>query len=301
MTIEILKEFADLAFTLNYQKTADRMYISPSTLSKHIMALEKELGGVELFHRSKHSVELTELGKAFLPRIQKTLADYDSALTVISQHNMSVSGTLSIGFLEAAVRDFLPRSLEKYRNLYPDMDVKLFSGQVGDLLAAYHNQKIDIALTLIFPNVIPPATAEIRTLYRDSVSIVFPKGHPLENKDKIYIDDILQYPLVLPSHEQFADYAKVIETYIGHGHMPPNIICDYTHVDTALIMAESNMGISILPSNISRNAGSVIFRELNDFHPELKLIIVWNKRRVKPGMQEFIDLLCNDLDDDGIS
>ncbi|MBQ9023067.1 MAG: LysR family transcriptional regulator [Eubacterium sp.] len=296
MNIEILKEFADLAYTLNYQKTADRMYISPSTLSKHIMALEKELGGVELFHRSKHAVSLTELGKAFLPKIQKMLADYDSAIAVIRQHNKLVSGSLTIGFLDAAVRDFLPSVLEKYRNQYPDMDVKLSSGQVGDLLTAYHNHRIDIALTLIFPNVVPPSTAEIRTIYKDSVSVIFPKGHPLENKDKIFLDDLLKYPLVLPSHEQYSDYAKLIEEYIENGPMPPNIICDYTHVDTALIMAESNMGISILPTNISRNAGSVIFRELNDFHPELRLVIVWNKHRMKPGMNEFIELLCNDLD-----
>ncbi len=301
MNIEILREFADLAYTLNYQKTADRMYISPSTLSKHIMSLEKELGGVELFHRSKHSVELTELGKAFLPKIQKTLADYDSALAVISRHNMTVSGTISIGFLDAAAKNILPPVLQKYRSLYPEMEVKLSSGQVGDILTAYHNHRIDIALTMIFPNVVPPASAEIRTLYEDSVSVVFPKGHPLEQKKHIFIDDVLQYPLVLPSHEQFSDYAKLLEDYIENGPMPPNIICDYTHVDTALIMAESNMGIAILPTNISRNTDSVIFRDLADFHPILRMIIVWNKWRVKPGMTEFIDLICNEIQADDFS
>ncbi len=294
MNIEILREFADLAYTLNYQKTADRMYISPSTLSKHIMALEKELGGAALFHRSKQSVSLTELGKAFLPKIQKTLADYDCAIAVISQYNHAVAGTITIGFLDAAVKDFLPPILEKYRQLYPEMEIKLFSGQVGDLLSAYHNNISDISLTLIFPNVIPPSTAEMYTLYHDSVSVVFPKGHPLENKEKIFREDLLQYPLILPSHEQFSDYAALVEEYIERGSRPPDIICDYSHVDTALIMTDANMGISILPSNISKNNSSVIFRDIADFHPDLRMVIVWNKRRINPGVQEFIDLTCSE-------
>ncbi|BAK47577.1 transcriptional regulator [Clostridium sp. SY8519] len=292
MTIEILREFADLAYTLNYQKTAERMYISHSTLSKHIMALEKELGNVTLFHRSKHSVELTDLGKAFLTKIQKTLADYDSALSVIQKGKENISGTICIGFLDAAVKDFLPPILDEYRNIYPEMNVELFSGQVGDLLEAYGNNQSDLSITLFFPNAVPPSSAAIRILTEESLSVVFPKGHPLENKEKIFINDILPYPLVLPSRQQYADYAALIEDYIENGPFPPNVICDFTHVDTALIMTEANMGISILPTNISRKQTDLVFREINDFHPILELVVVWNKRRINPGTLEFIELLC---------
>ena len=291
MTIEYLREFADLAYTLNYQKTADRMYISHSTLSKHIMAMEKELGGVTLFHRSKHSVELTELGKAFLPKIQKTLADYDSALAVIQHRNEKISGTIRIGFLDAAARELLPPILDEYRNQYPEMNIELFSGQVGDILEAYGNNQIDAAITMIFPNAVPPASAAIHVLSEESLSVIFPKGHPLENKEKIYINDLLPYPLILPSHQQFSDYASLIEGYIENGPFPPNIICDFSHVDTALIMTEANMGISILPSNVAKNQSSVIFRKIDDFQPVLNLILVWNKRRVNPGVLEFTELV----------
>lgn len=294
MNIEVLREFTDLAYTLNFKKTADRMYITPSTLSKHIMSLEKELGDVVLFHRSKHTVELTELGKAFLPKIQKTLSDYDSALAVIQQSRSSICGKITIGFLDAAAKNILPSVLEKYRDLYPEVQVNLFSGQVGDLLEAYNNQKMDIALTMLFPNAVPPSSANVRTLCEDSVSVVFPSGHPLEKKEHIYIDDLLQYPLILPSHQQFHDYALLVEDYIEHGPMPPNVICDFTHIDTAIIMIEANMGISILPTNISRNTSTVVFREISDYKPVLKIIIVWNKRRINPGTLEFVELISRE-------
>ena len=44
MNIEYLREFAALAENGNYLETAEELYMSQSTLSKHIMKMEKELG-----------------------------------------------------------------------------------------------------------------------------------------------------------------------------------------------------------------------------------------------------------------
>lgn len=61
MRMDILKEFTSLARNLNFSTTARELYITQSTLSKHIALLEKELGAV-LFARDSHKVELTEAG-----------------------------------------------------------------------------------------------------------------------------------------------------------------------------------------------------------------------------------------------
>ena len=66
MDIQILREFADLAHTLNFKKTAERMFIGQSTLSKHISALEEEVE-VQLFVRTKQGVHITQSGRDFLP------------------------------------------------------------------------------------------------------------------------------------------------------------------------------------------------------------------------------------------
>lgn len=38
MTISLLRELVDLAYTLNFSETAERMHISTSALSKHLQA-----------------------------------------------------------------------------------------------------------------------------------------------------------------------------------------------------------------------------------------------------------------------
>lgn len=66
MNISLFREFIVLAEEKNYMEAAERLYMNQSTLSKHIMSMENELG-VPLFDRSTRRVELTEYGKALLP------------------------------------------------------------------------------------------------------------------------------------------------------------------------------------------------------------------------------------------
>ena len=57
-----MREYVHLCNTKNYTKTAEELYIDQSALSRHIAALEKEIGA-QLILRSKNSFQLTEAGK----------------------------------------------------------------------------------------------------------------------------------------------------------------------------------------------------------------------------------------------
>ena len=56
-----LRCFLTVADTLNFARAAERLHITQPAVTQQIKALEKELG-VRLFHRSTHSVRLTEEG-----------------------------------------------------------------------------------------------------------------------------------------------------------------------------------------------------------------------------------------------
>ena len=78
MTIEQMREFVILAEERNYLVAADMLYSTQATLSRHIMAMEKELG-FPLFTRSTKKIELTQEGSRFLiyaRRAMKLQDDY---------------------------------------------------------------------------------------------------------------------------------------------------------------------------------------------------------------------------------
>ena len=64
MEIKQVQYFLAIVETGSFSAAADNLYISQSSLSKQIIALEKSLD-VQLFDRSKRKVSLTEAGKVF--------------------------------------------------------------------------------------------------------------------------------------------------------------------------------------------------------------------------------------------
>ena len=65
MTVENMREFVVLAEERNYLVAADILYSTQATLSRHIIAMEEELG-FTLFNRSTKKIELTQEGSRFL-------------------------------------------------------------------------------------------------------------------------------------------------------------------------------------------------------------------------------------------
>ena len=57
MELKYIREFVSLAETSNYFETAERLFITTSSLSRHIKALEEELG-MPLFDRTTRKVVL---------------------------------------------------------------------------------------------------------------------------------------------------------------------------------------------------------------------------------------------------
>jgi DNA-binding transcriptional LysR family regulator len=62
--IKQIQYFLSIVETGSFSAAADNLYISQSSLSKQIIALEKSLD-IQLFDRSKRKVSLTEAGKVF--------------------------------------------------------------------------------------------------------------------------------------------------------------------------------------------------------------------------------------------
>lgn len=64
MRIRYIREFLELASTLNYTEATKRLHITQPALSKHVDAMERMLD-VRLLTRASSGMELTDAGKAF--------------------------------------------------------------------------------------------------------------------------------------------------------------------------------------------------------------------------------------------
>lgn len=79
MNLAYLKEFVILASHTKLTSAARAMFLSPSTLSQHITALEKEVG-CELFVRTADGFIVTREGEAALEHAQRIMFEYGALL-----------------------------------------------------------------------------------------------------------------------------------------------------------------------------------------------------------------------------
>ena len=79
MDTEYIREYVRVVSEGSMTKAAAQLNISQPGLSKHMVALEKCVGG-ELLQRSSMGVTPTPLGRAFLEKAHDILRVYDSAM-----------------------------------------------------------------------------------------------------------------------------------------------------------------------------------------------------------------------------
>src|SRR5215472_644599 len=119
-----LQAFVVLANELHFRKASERLFLSQPALSKKIQRLEEKLKGA-LFVRSRRRVALTDAGKSFLPKAAKLLRDAADALRETQSAFEGRAGTLRIGFGIASLPEILPRTILRFRKLYPEVELQM--------------------------------------------------------------------------------------------------------------------------------------------------------------------------------
>lgn len=96
MNLNQLKYFLAIVKTGSFSNAADDMYISQSSMSKQIKALETELG-IDLFKREHSKVYLTDIGAEFAKYAESTVKQHNDMLLYLDEFATKKSNTLRFG------------------------------------------------------------------------------------------------------------------------------------------------------------------------------------------------------------
>jgi DNA-binding transcriptional LysR family regulator len=126
-------------------RAARRLGVAQPTLSRHIQALEQELGA-PLFERSSRGMRATDLGFFMRDRFGPLVKDYELARAEGLAFAKGRRGQLRIGFIGSAAARFLNPALTRLRAENPGMKQFLFDQTPFEQLQALREGKIDVAL-----------------------------------------------------------------------------------------------------------------------------------------------------------
>ncbi|SIO33375.1 DNA-binding transcriptional regulator, LysR family [Rhodovulum sp. ES.010] len=139
--LNFIRSFECAARHLSFTRAARELGYTQAAISTHIRALEDHVGRA-LFIRHPRSLELTEIGRAFLPSLGQALDEIDRATEAVV--TSSRAGSVVLACPMSLAENWLPAALAGFRAENPEVEV-LVQGTLwepgGDGLA-------DVVITL---------------------------------------------------------------------------------------------------------------------------------------------------------
>ncbi|NEP66130.1 MAG: LysR family transcriptional regulator [Moorea sp. SIO4E2] len=116
MELNHLKTFLVVAEEMNFGRAAERLHIAQPPLSRQIKRLEESLG-VQLFHRTKPQIQLTEAGRALVLEARRILKQVDLGVQVTQRASRGEIGQIILGFEGFSSADIEPLAIVFKYNL----------------------------------------------------------------------------------------------------------------------------------------------------------------------------------------
>ncbi len=166
--------FIHLAETLHFGQTGEAMHMSASAVSRNIRRIEEEVGQ-RLLERDNRSVRITESGRQFLDYARQALAQWQSFNEAVKQDATSLSGEVSVYCSVTAAYSVLAEILDSFRHRYPDIEIKLHTGDQADALQRILEGEEDIAIAAR-PDKLS-ARLQFQTLLHSPLLFIYPAVH----------------------------------------------------------------------------------------------------------------------------
>jgi DNA-binding transcriptional LysR family regulator len=290
-----LKHFVAVAETLHFGKAAHRLGMTQPPLSQSIRALEAEIGS-PLFLRTNRSVALTSLGEEWLDSVRAALDGID-ALTGLAQRLRSGdAGRLEVSFVSTADYSILPALVQRFRHLYPAVELLLTEATSDVQIASLLEGKGNVGIIIRHASAGLPPGLSYRRLVCESLIAAVPEGW-IKNgritpvKGRLSSAEMTSSPLVVfPRRVAPSFYDLVMDYYAARGGNV-HIIQHAIQMQTIISLVSAGMGIALVPSSMRRLARSgVAYLSLGGKAPQLESGIVWRDRDSTAAVANFLQV-----------
>ncbi|QCG99337.1 LysR family transcriptional regulator (plasmid) [Azospirillum sp. TSA2s] len=280
--IRQLRYFQAVAEELHFGRAAARIRIAQPALSRQIQSLEEELG-VLLLKRSQRSVELTPAGTLFLDRASRILDDIVKAQTDARRVGMGEFGHLVVGFIHSSTYDLLPAILERFRHLYPDVELDLREMTIAQQFDALGRGLIDIGLLR------PPSSdprLEVQTILTQQFQLAVPANHPLAGLDSVPLARVAEEPFIMFSQRESPLFHARIMRMCETVGFTPRVVQNATQIHTVVGLVGAGMGVALVPE-VARNLHMAGVRTLSleDAHAPVHVALGWQKANETPAIR----------------
>jgi LysR family transcriptional regulator, transcription activator of glutamate synthase operon len=243
MEMNQVKYFLAVAELGSFSAAADNLYVSQSSLSKQIMALEKEIG-VMLFDRSKRTIVLTQAGEKFRIHAHRLYDEYKALLSSLKEYKSAPS--LSIIAIPVIAQYGITSYIAQFQSTYPNLQLMLEEREASTILPALNSHQFDLAF--IRDNYLDTEQYRVLEIDRDKFVIALSVKHPLATRTSISLLELANENFIMFDKGTIV-HELAVDACHKAGFEPRNFYASL-RVESVLGLVASQAGVGLIMEKV---------------------------------------------------
>jgi DNA-binding transcriptional LysR family regulator len=291
MDLRQLKYFIAVAEERNIGRAATRLHLSQPPLTRHIQALEEELG-VQLFTRHTWGVALTQAGEALLDHARDIRALVDVATENAQRAAKGLLGRLDIGVYGSAMLAVVPRVLDAFSRTHPEVELNLHNAPIGRQIEALHQGRILLAFDRHTPDT-PDLETEL--VAREPLLIALNTRNPLSQQAAVHVTALEGASII---GEQVPTVFNALQPLLLHHAVQLKVAQHAADLISAVVMVAGGFGSAVVPASMQTlQLPNLVYRPLlGDIECLINVHCIYRRGDQSPLLREVLDTVraCRD-------
>jgi DNA-binding transcriptional LysR family regulator len=226
----------------NLTEVADTLFTSQSGVSKQIKDLEAELGIKIFLRKGKRLIGLTRAGEGVAALAERILTETENLRRFADNFARQDKGVLVVATTHNQARYTLPRVVQQFSRLYPDVELELRQGSPRDVAAMVIGGEADLAIATEALDQYPRLLTF--PCFSWSHVVVAPRNHPLTDLVDPTLADIEPHPIITYS-PSFSGRSEIDAAFEREG-LKPKIRLTAMDADVIKTYVELGLGVGVV-------------------------------------------------------
>ena len=275
----------------SFVAAADRMEMSAAMVSKHVMHLERHLGG-RLLNRTSRHLSLTEIGTVYFEQCCEMLDRLDEVEATVSRATVVPSGILKISAPDWFANRIFTQAIADYRTQFPAVTLEIdLSGRIVNLV----EEGFDLALRATHRSL--SATLIYRAIAPIQLRIVAAPAYLHRAGKPTQPEELSQHAMMTYSVMPESEVPLIGSMGKISAKLNPLSVLRTNNVNLIHEAAVNGMGISLLPTWLIGDdiAAGYLEEVLPEYHllPSTLYAVYPSRKYLSSKVRTFVDFMSD--------
>ncbi len=288
MNLDRLKAFCMVGESGGLFRAAQKLKLSPATVSLRLKHLEKEVG-VALFERRPNKLLLTEKGKMLLPQAQRILQQIDDSLASLRDQESRCQGSVTVLVGSDMAHFFAPR-MARFVETYAEVNLKILVSPSPDSLEQLVAGQADFAIGRFLK--VPPSIAAY-PLFTSSIAAIFDRDHPLARARHLNLKTLAACGLIVTSRN--SAIRRVIQSAFSKNGLEMRMVLETGECALIAEYVKMRLGVGLVHETCIRDKlpSNVVARDLKRLFGQLDVVVIYRRDRfLTVAQRKFIEAIA---------